>query len=166
LQAYFRFAKVVANVHAKNVLTAKIWSVNSDDGEKGLLSLELEYFIDVLDYEDRFTVFTQTDSRDNLVTRQIFAFKFNVCKMRNGSQPKDNILMRTIHKEPQTLSVKCPFVKGTTLNTYNQSYDDALFPPIPSEVRMRCHLESFGKLQGTKKWKKLISFDYFFRVKK
>jgi hypothetical protein len=137
----------------------------SPDGEKCLISEDVEFYQEVSEIEDRFTLFLQESYTDKNVTQQKFAFKYNTCKFRDGPI-RENTLVQMLRKESQTLDIKCPFLAGITLSTVNQSFDDSLFPPFPNEVYTRMHKEAFGKLKGAKKWLKLFTQDWFFRAKK
>jgi hypothetical protein len=140
--------------------------VNSSDEEKILLTFETDYFVDVFDVEERYSVFIQADSADRFITRQVFAFKFNDCDMRSGSTMRNNFLLQMLLKGAQTLNIKCPFVNGTKLHSYNQTFDDNLLPPIPVEIKARYLKEVFGKLKDTNRWRKLHTLDVVVRAKK
>jgi hypothetical protein len=125
----------------------------------------VEFYQEVTETEDRFTLFLQESPTDKNITQQKFAFKFNSCKMREGIF-RENTLVQMIRKESQTLDTKCPYLAGMKFSVFNQSYDDSLLPPVSNEVYARLHKEVYGKLKGAKKWLKLFTQDTFFRAKK
>jgi hypothetical protein len=125
----------------------------------------MDFYQEVVDVECRFSIFIQDSSSDQNVSQQVFAFKYNICKLRNGLF-KANSLMKTIIKDAKYMNVKCPFVNGTKSYAINQTYDDQFMPPMSNEVYGRTHKEIFGKLKGAKKWVKLFTQDLFFRSKK
>lgn len=165
-EGYLRIEKSTVNVHATNVLTVKFTMTFLEDVGSSLYSLETEYFVDVFDVEERFTVFIQGSPTDNLRTNQIFAFKHNVCDLGQGTGVKDNLLTRVLVINQQKFIAKCPFLRGSKFAVINKTINDSFFPPVPLEVLGRLHREMFGKLNGSTKWKKLYSHDVFFRVKK
>jgi hypothetical protein len=165
-QAYFRFEKILLKSYDREVLRIKGWVFNSDDGERGFISLETEYMQEIADREERFTIYRQADASDKNITLQAFAFKYNTCKFRTGKEQRENILVRMVSEADQSKNETCPFPKGWKTKSYNQSFGDALFPPIPIEVNARCHIDVYGKINKMKKWTKLYSQDVFIKIKK
>jgi hypothetical protein len=144
----------------------KLWFGNTEDNEKAWSSYDIEYMEDVLDVEDRFTIFAKADLADKEITRQIFAFKFNSCKFKTDAKMRENLLIRILKNEGKYFDDLCPLRKGLKIHVDNETYSDELFPPIPNEVQFRSHKEVFGKLNGMKKWTKLFTQDVYFNIKK
>jgi hypothetical protein len=156
----------VIKVHATNAVAVKSWVFNTDDGEKAVISTEIDFLKDVYDIEDRFAIFRQSDSSDRNITFQIFAFKFNNCKLREGLALRENSLLQMLKKGAKELDDKCPLRKGLKMYAYNQTFDDTFLPPISIEIQARSHKEVFVKFKGSTKWTKYFTEDVFMRVKK
>jgi hypothetical protein len=137
----------------------------SADGEKCLISEDAEIYQELVDLEDRYILFLQENPTDKKIMQQKFAFKFNICKMREGPI-RENTFVQMLRKDDQSSYLRCPYPAGLKASTVNQTFDDSLLPPIPNEVHARVHREVFGKLKGAKKWLKLFTVDNFFRAKK
>jgi hypothetical protein len=137
---------------------------NTEDNENGLFSCKSELFEDIFDIEDRYEIFTKADSTDKEISRKAYAFKFNGCAFREGSKMRENTFMRKLKSET-SMTERCPLRKGL-VQVHKDVYSDTLFPPVPSEIQVRCHKEVFGKLKEKTKWTKLYTEDTYFRVKK
>lgn len=64
------------------------------------------------------------------------------------------------------MNQSCPYPKGLKLVNPPQTFDDALLPPFPTELKWRFYIEYYGKIKGVKKWTKLLTEDVFVRVRK
>lgn len=165
MQAYFRFESTSFVVHAKDVIKFECQVTNTPDGQNGVIVEKSEFLNEVTETEDRYSVFKQAHLTDRNISQQIFAFKFNACKMLGGQDKRANILLLTLKKGGYK-GVTCPFKKGLKYNSGNSIYDDSFFPPMHIEAKGRVHKEVYGRVKGMRKWTKLYTQDTFVTVKK
>lgn len=159
--------RVSTNIHRKDVIQTRMNLTPSANGESTLVSYEYQFFKEVTKIEDRFTLFRQSDKSDFNISTSIFAIRFSVCDFLLANV-KNNVLVKMLKRKSESNfdGKTCPFKAGLKMTLYNQTYEDALLPPVPQETLGRLHKESFGRVKGMKGWLILYTQDSFFRVKK
>jgi hypothetical protein len=158
---------VRTEVHNPSIMTQFHWLERPSDPDIGVLSYNCTFFQEVEKEKQRVTVYRAETEYDFKIDHVFYSTSIDTCKFLSGTvESLFNRIVSQDYFRSIGIDLKCPFKKGLSFSSINNTYNDFLLPPVQNEVRFRIEKIAIGFPKKTKKWTKLYTLQIFGVVKK
>jgi hypothetical protein len=163
--AYFRFDKARFKVVAPELISINFSVKNSPDKQFGLLTSFCIIKETLLEEDLRIKLFRAETEYDFEVKHFMASFSINTCGLFRGVQKSYMAkLIGEDYLRSMGQNMSCPMKKGLEIFMNETKFSDEVLPPL--DIRFRVEIDSFGKVNGRKKFTKMFSLGLYGSVKK
>jgi hypothetical protein len=136
------------------------------DPVKAVYSFEVMFSKIVIKIKQKLSIYTKEDENDLEISHLLISMVVDTCKISQGVLP--TVIVRSIFKDKNYLNsvMTCPFKKNYWYRYTNLTVTDELLPPIPTEMKFKLRLQSFGIYEGKKSWNSGLELNVTGRIKK